>query len=81
MSFGSLDERRKAFSAITKHLVDRFGFPQEPDISAQYREAALTNAGLHFSGQVAPLVASDDVPSSTPEKERFLDSEFVAIYW
>jgi hypothetical protein len=81
LSFGSLEEKRKAFNAITKHLVDRFGLPQEPDIAAQYRGAALYDAGLLFSGQVVPLVTSDDVPSSAPEKERFLDSEFVAIYW
>ena len=81
MSFGSLEERRKAFNGITEHLVDRFDLPQEPVITAQYRTAALMDAGLPLSEQVMSPVSSDGVPSPAPSLGRFLDSEFVAIYW
>jgi hypothetical protein len=80
-SFGSQKERREAFDAIATFLLDRFGLEREPLIVAQYRGVALTDAGLDFSGQPMPLVASDDVPSAASSEERFLDTEFVAIYW
>ena len=80
-SFGSQKERREAFDAIATFLLDRFGLERETLIVAQYRAVALNDAGLDFSGQPMPLVASDDVPSAAPSEERFLDSEFVAIYW
>lgn len=80
MSFGNLEEKRKAFDPITEYLVNRFDLPQEPDVAAQYRGDALMNVGLLLPERVMPLVTSDDVSSSAPQ-ERFLDSEFVAIYW
>lgn len=80
-SFDSQRERREAFDAVATFLLDRFGVEREPDIVADYRAAALEGAGLHFSGQAMPLVTSDDLPSAASSDERFLDSEFVAIYW
>ena len=80
-SFGSLQERREAFNAITTFLIERFDLAPDPLIAAQYRTAALLDVGFHFSGQVMPLMASDDGPSAASSGERFLDSEFVAIYW
>jgi hypothetical protein len=81
MSFGSLEEKRKAFDPITEHLVDRFDLPQEPVIAAQCRGTALIDSGLLLPEWVMPPVASDDVPSPASSQERILDSEFVATYW
>ncbi len=81
MSFGSLEEIRKAFNEITEYLVDRFKLPEEREIAVRYRGVALNAVGLHFSELVTPVVASADVPTPTRSQGRFLDSEFVAIYW
>ncbi len=81
ISFGSLEEKRKAFDSVTEHLVDRFELPQERNIAAQYRSTALMDAGLLLPERVMPPVASDGVPSPISSQGHFLDSEFVAIYW
>ncbi len=81
VSFGTLMERREAFGAITSFLHERFDFPREPDTVATYRGVALSDAGFNFSGQVSPLPDSDNVQPSASPPGRFLDSEFVAIYW
>jgi len=86
ISFGSQKGRREAFDAIATFVLGRFGIEREPNIVAQYRVVALADAGLGFSGQPMPLVAPDnvpstDIPSAASFEERFLDSEFVAIYW
>lgn len=80
-SFGSLEERRKAFNEIASFLGERFDLELEPIVVAQYRAAALIDAGLDFSGQPIPLVASSDATSAVSSEKRFLDAEFVAIYW
>ncbi|QIN81107.1 hypothetical protein GBA65_21985 (plasmid) [Rubrobacter marinus] len=81
-SFGTLTERRQAFGAITSFLHERFDFPREPDTAAAYRGVALNDAGFRYSGQVSPLAASEDVlRTAASARGRFLDSEFVAIYW
>ncbi|MEW6144107.1 MAG: hypothetical protein AB1598_03705 [Thermodesulfobacteriota bacterium] len=80
-SFVSQKERREAFEGMATFLLERFKFDREPLIIAQYRQVALSDAGLDFSGQPLPLVASHKVPHTLTSEERFLDSEFVAIYW
>jgi hypothetical protein len=76
-----VEEKREPFGQITKHLRDRFDLQQEPNIAAQCRGAALMEAGLLLSEQTMSPLSSDDVPTLTHSQERFLDSEFVAIYW
>lgn len=80
-SSDTLTESRKAFGAITSFLHDRFDFPREPVIAAQYRWDALEEVGLPWSGQVMTPPLSNGTPSPTTSQGRFLDSEFVAIYW
>lgn len=81
-SFGSIKERREAFNSIATFLLDRFGLERDAQIIAQYRTDALVEAGMDFSGQPMPLVVSANVPSANvPSEERFLDTEFIAIYW
>ena len=50
-----------------------------------YPQAALweitTDAGLDFSDQPIPLIATDDNLFTVYSDERFIDWEFVAIYW
>lgn len=80
-SFNSQRERREAFEAIAQFLLVRFDLEREPMIVAQYRSAALADVGLDISGQPMPLVVPEDVAPSPNSEERFLDTEFVAIYW
>jgi hypothetical protein len=48
---------------------------------ARYRASALENAGLDLAGKPIPLVPADNTISPTVPHDRFIDSEFVAIYW
>lgn len=80
-SSDTLTGRREAFDEITSFLHERFDFPWENLIAAQYRSVALTDAGFPLLKQATSPVASDDVPSPASSQERFLDSEFIAIYW
>lgn len=80
-SFASQKERRDAFEAIATYVLNRFNLKREPDIVAQYRATALTDSGLNFLGQPMPFVTLGDAPAVEASEERFLDSEFIAIYW
>lgn len=84
-SYGTLEERRVAFGAVTKQLEEHIGTPIDPDVAAQYRHDALSDAGFEFGGtlsSVAPLVEPLVQPSlGERSPHRYLDTEIVAIYW
>jgi hypothetical protein len=77
----SVKERREAFDAIATFVLNRFRIEREPLVVTHYRTVALTDAGLDISGQVTPPQATTGVTSLKCLDERFIDSEFVAIYW
>jgi len=79
-SFGSLEERRNAFDAIATFLSARLQLEWDRVVIAQYRAVALVDAGLDLSGKATSLGLADSTSPDVSEK-RFLDSEFVAIYW
>jgi len=80
-SYGNLKERREAFNAIAKFVLESYDLERDPLVIAQYRAVALGDAGLDRLGQPTALMSSD-APSPHPQPdERFLDSEFIAIYW
>jgi hypothetical protein len=80
-SFGTQKARREAFESIATHLIENFEIKADPLIFAQYRASALVDAGLDFAGKPIPLVPTDNLVSPTVSHDRFIDSEFVAIYW
>ena len=80
-SYGGLMERREAFNAIATFLIQRFGIEREPMVIAECRAEALEKAGLGWSGPSPSFAPSDNVPAAVSSGHRFLDSEFVAIYW
>lgn len=80
-SFGSQKERREAFNEIATFVLQRLCIDREPMIVAEYRAVALMDAGLDLLGQPMTFMASNDVTVATSSENRFLDSEFVAIYW
>jgi hypothetical protein len=80
-SFGTLEERRNAFDLIAEFVKDRAGVELEPMLIAQLRGIALQEAGLDLLGNPMPIVTASDPSSVRSATKRFLDSEFVAIYW
>lgn len=73
---------RQAFAAIDRRLSKRHDLPPDDALRAAERRAeALAASGLEPDGT---LVASP-IPSAAPGqrelRERYLDSEFIAIYW
>lgn len=80
-SFGTQKGRRQAFETVAKFVLDRLGLLREPDVVAAYRAAALADAGMDVSGRPMQMLAGSDPPQEAATNERFLDSEFIAIYW
>jgi len=80
-SFGSIEERRKAFNEIAAFLSKRFDVELNPLHVAQYRTIALVDAGMDLFGKPLPIATAGSVDAGLPIQRRFLDSEFVAIYW
>lgn len=80
-SFGSQKARRQAFEAIAKFLMNHLGIEREPEVFACYRAAALGDAGLDVFGRPIPVATPDGIPETGASEGRFLDCEFIAIYW
>ena len=81
-SYGSLQDRRAAFDKVALHVLERFHIERDSLVVAQYRAAALCDAGMDLMGQVMPAASHGLEPSPRAEQdERFLDVEFIAIYW
>lgn len=80
-SSDTVSGRRRAFDAIAAFVLDRFDLEREPLVVARYRDVALRDVGIGLSGQATSVMSSEDSAPSPSRDERFLDSEFVAIYW
>jgi hypothetical protein len=78
----SVEARRAAFKVITEFAADHYGLPRDPDVEAQLRSAALVEAGLGLDPQAPPVAgAGAHLPVAPATDARYLDAEFVAIYW
>lgn len=80
-SFDTVKKRRKAFNHIISYLNANFDFPQESFIIAQYRSKALKNINFNNNTQNKANRYSNTEALESTSEERFLDTEFVAIYW
>lgn len=78
--FETVEARRRAFNRVADFLKERFEVDSDPVVLAQYRTAALIEAGLDLTGKPLPANTATVTTTQTTEK-RYLDSEFVAIYW
>ncbi|MFD4274019.1 hypothetical protein R2B67_27285 [Streptomyces cyaneofuscatus] len=74
----SFTESRRAFSLIVSALEDRFVETVPPEVAVQERSRAWHLSGV-TPGDVAPSRPEGSMNPGTDE--RFLDCEFVAIYW
>lgn len=79
-SFGSLKERREAFGKLTRYVEQEFEVEVDPLVAAQLRAGVLLDAGLDLQGRPINRATSDLAAGSRPD-ERYLDAEFIAIYW
>jgi hypothetical protein len=78
--FKTVEARRRAFNRVADFLKERFGVDFDPVVLAQYRTAALIEAGLDLTGKPLPANTATVTMTQTTER-RYLDSEIVAIYW
>lgn len=78
----TLSRRREAFQAVTAALREHSEFQPNHVTEARFRAAALLDVGIGLDGQPSALGPPPTAPTiCPPDKEGFLDSEFVAIYW
>lgn len=77
--YGQLERRRDALGQLTLELRDLLGSDEDRELEARLRNEAMEAAGLGLDGtndrptpEASPPAIADD---------RFLDVEFVAIYW
>lgn len=80
-SFGNQEVRFQAFKAISAYLSSNFHFNQDSLLFAKYRQTALADAGLDFTGGTMQSAPVNTKVSHSDFNDRFIDSEFVAIYW
>jgi hypothetical protein len=83
-AYGTFEERRAAFAELTGTLADELGFATTADRLETMRSAALVDAGALPPGSAAPpvlVMEHDEKTDSDAEAVRYLDCEFVAIYW
>lgn len=77
----TLEGRRKAFQAVTDHVVNATGAPLDKTAAAEERERALQHAGLYPDGTLAEVPQAPVARGDGRDRDRFLDAEVVAIYW
>lgn len=81
--FNSLKSRRLAFDKIADYLLTTFGIERDQLVISSYRTVALSDIGLDIFGEPLPLIGKTTQQQQQPDKpdHRFLDTEFIAIYW
>jgi hypothetical protein len=78
----SVETIRQAFLAIDRKLSERHDLPPEDALRAAERRAeALAAAGLEPDGQLVASPVQPSTPGQRELRERYLDCEFIAIYW
>jgi len=79
-NFDTVEARRQAFTEVSTFLKERSPTDFDPVVVARYRSDAILQAGLDLLGR--PMSSKTAPATPLPGKEkRFLDSEFVGIYW
>lgn len=73
----SVRDWRAMLAPVTDYIEQRTGGEVDRELAADYRVAAVTQAGL-----LDPTPSAASIDSAPPvADERFLDSEIVAVYW
>ena len=78
----SVETMRQAFAAIDRRLSERHDLPPDDALRAAERRAeALAASGLEPDGTLVASPVPRSAPGRGEPRERYLDSEFIAIYW
>ncbi len=76
---GSVDTRRAVLSSVLKKFDQSVGVSTLPSVASNLRIASVLDAGLGLDGSGS--VAQIELPEVPRRRERFLDTELVAVYW
>lgn len=77
----SFTSSRRVFRLVVEELENRFSVSINPDDAVRERSRAWDLIGASPGGTVALRTSSSEPAGGTTANERYLDSEFVAIYW
>ena len=75
----SVDSYRPAFAEVTKGIDNSLGVETPPNVAHDLRIQVLRESGLGETPDIDGLAVSGS--HIEPRRERFLDSEVIAIYW
>jgi hypothetical protein len=78
----TLESRRSAFAEVTSFVANRFGIEIEPEVAALCRSVAWMDRLMISSAPIEGMSGSLlSAPTPASPTERYLDVEFVAMYW
>lgn len=80
-AFGDLASRRLAFASVAETVETRFGLCLDAEELSSLRSASLLKAGLNLTGQVISNASPAMAGSRDTADAKFLEAQFVAIYW
>ena len=75
----SVDAYRPVFAEVTKKVNDSLEVETPLNVAYELRLQALDQSGIEETVEIDGSTASGNLPE--PRRERFLDSEIIAIYW
>ena len=75
----SVDVYRTVFAEVTKKVDDSLEVETPLNVAYELRLQALDQSGIEETVEIDGSTASGNLPE--PRRERFLDSEIIAIYW
>ena len=75
----SVDVYRTVFAEVTKKVDDSLEVETPLNVAYELRLQALDQSGIEETVEIGGSTASGNLPE--PRRERFLDSEIIAIYW
>ncbi len=79
IDYGRLEYRRSALEQLTLRLREILGSDEDRELEARLRNEAMETAGFGLGGTDETPMPGTSPPASAAE--RFIDVEFVAIYW
>ena len=75
----SVDAYRPVFAEVTRKVDDSLEVATPPSVAHELRCQALGQLGVQETVKIDGSTACGNLPE--PPRERFLDSEIIAIYW
>ncbi len=77
----SVSRRRVLFGEIAQKIDELIDTETSKETAAQYRVAAIADIGLGLGGTLVPAETDLALEPHSSLRDRYLDTEIVAIYW